>query len=411
MRRSSSRWAPASPTSTSASASPAPATSTPCTPRSTGCRSTCACPCPTASTRATPRSPRWAPSPCRACARARWRSARPPWSSASASSARSSCSCCGPTACRCIGIDLSDARCKMAEGSGAVCADAPDGAGLDRIVASLAEVSGGFGADAVFLAAGGRRNDPVELAAKLARDRGRVVDIGKCSLDLPWNAYYEKELDVRFSRSYGPGRYDTLYEEQGIDYPIGYVRWSEGRNLGCFVDLLAEGSIDMEPLISAVKPFAEAQETYEKLDAGELQGIGFLFEYPEHVTITRRHRARRGRHRGEAVVDRHGAHRLRRRRQLRLDDAAAPPAGPQRRDPAARGHVVGPVGRERPAQVRLPDRRHRLQGHAGRHGHRRRVRRDPALDRTRRWCARRCAPARRCSSRSRWPSPTSSSRW
>lgn len=186
-----------------------------------------------------------------------------------------------------VGVDISPARCQLAEKAGALAADAPSGGGLDRITNALADATGGFGADAIFLAAGGSTNEPVELAAKLARDRGRVVDIGKCSLDLPWNAYYEKELDVRFSRSYGPGRYDTLYEEQGIDYPIGYVRWSEGRNLGCFVDLLAQGSIDMEPLISATKPFAEAQQTYEALDAGELKGIGFLFEYPEHVTITR----------------------------------------------------------------------------------------------------------------------------
>ena len=186
-----------------------------------------------------------------------------------------------------LGVDISDVRCQLAEANGARCADAPSGQGLDRLTSALATVSNGFGADAVFLAAGGDTNEPVELAAKLARDRGRVVDIGKCSLDLPWNAYYEKELDVRFSRSYGPGRYDTLYEDKGIDYPIGYVRWTEGRNLGCFVDLLASTSIDMEPLISAVKPFAEAQQTYEALDAGELRGIGFLFEYPEHVTITR----------------------------------------------------------------------------------------------------------------------------
>jgi hypothetical protein len=64
-----------------------------------------------------------------------------------------------------------------------------------------------------------------------------VVDIGKTRLDLPWNAYYDKELDVRFSRSYGPGRYDVRYELGGIDYPAGYVRWTERRNLGCFLDL------------------------------------------------------------------------------------------------------------------------------------------------------------------------------
>ena len=70
-----------------------------------------------------------------------------------------------------------------------------------------------------------------------------MVDIGKTRLDLPWNAYYDKELDVRFSRSYGPGRYDDRYELEGIDYPAGYVRWTERRNLACFLDLLVDGSV------------------------------------------------------------------------------------------------------------------------------------------------------------------------
>ncbi len=188
---------------------------------------------------------------------------------------------------RVVGVDISAERCRLAETQGAVCADSPEGPGLDRVVASLAELSGGFGADAVFLAAGGSTNGPVELAADLARDRGRVVDIGKCSLDLPWNAYYEKELDVRFSRSYGPGRYDPLYEEGGIDYPVGYVRWTEGRNLECFLDLLARDRIDLEPLISGVEPFDAAASTYERLNKGELRGIGFLFEYPADVAIVR----------------------------------------------------------------------------------------------------------------------------
>ena len=74
-----------------------------------------------------------------------------------------------------------------------------------------------------------------------------MVDIGKTRLDLPWNAYYDKELDVRFSRSYGPGRYDDRYELEGIDYPAGYVRWTERRNLACFLDLLADGSLDVAP--------------------------------------------------------------------------------------------------------------------------------------------------------------------
>ena len=114
----------------------------------------------------------------------------------------------------------------------------------------LLDRTGGLGADHVLLAAGGDSNGPVEIAARLARDRARVVDIGKTRLDLPWNAYYDKELDVRFSRSYGPGRYDARYELEGIDYPAGYVRWTERRNLACFLDLLADGSVDVSLLVS-----------------------------------------------------------------------------------------------------------------------------------------------------------------
>src|SRR5204863_345366 len=154
-----------------------------------------------------------------------------------------------------------------------------DEEGLAAVAASLDEITSGRGADHVFLAAGGSSNAPVETAAKLARDRARVVDIGKTRLDLPWNAYYDKELDVRFSRSYGPGRYDDRYELEGIDYPAGYVRWTERRNLACFLDLLAEGSVDVASLVSGVNPVEEAVAVYDKLASGELSGVGFLLSY------------------------------------------------------------------------------------------------------------------------------------
>ena len=120
----------------------------------------------------------------------------------------------------------------------------------------------------------------MEVAAELARDRARVVDIGKCKLDLPWTAYYEKELDVRFSRSYGPGRYDPNYEERGIDYPIGYVRWTERRNMECVLDLVAAGRLDFDAITSDVVPFDDAAAVYEKINRGELQGLGVVFRYP-----------------------------------------------------------------------------------------------------------------------------------
>jgi len=185
---------------------------------------------------------------------------------------------------RVVGLDLVPDRCRLAEKAGAIACDAPDPEGLDRIDRALADLTAGAGADHVLLTAGGSSNGPVEAAARLARDRARVVDIGKVKLDLPWNAYYEKELDVRFSRSYGPGRYDSHYEIEGVDYPIGYVRWTERRNLHCFLDLLARRVLPVELLVSGIFPLTEATYVYSHLREGQLPGIGFLFEYPEPET-------------------------------------------------------------------------------------------------------------------------------
>ncbi|MFI9759302.1 bi-domain-containing oxidoreductase [Streptomyces sp. NPDC051963] len=181
---------------------------------------------------------------------------------------------------RVVGADPDPVRCELAERLGAAACGDPASAAVE---AAVAELTDGHGVDQVYLAAGGGTNQPVELAARLCRDRGRVVDIGKCRLDLPWNAYYEKELDVRFSRSYGPGRYDPEYELEGRDYPIGYVRWTERRNLACFLDLLARGRVDVEPLVSHVADFDDAVETYRRLKEGELKAVAVLFRYPEHT--------------------------------------------------------------------------------------------------------------------------------
>jgi predicted dehydrogenase len=177
-----------------------------------------------------------------------------------------------------IGIDPVPDRCLLAAKAGAVACGSPDE--LDAVLAELAKITNGRGADHVFLSAGGNANGPVEAAVKLARDRARIIDIGKMKLDLPWNAYYEKELDVRFSRSYGPGRYDTRYELDGIDYPAGYVRWTEKRNLESFLDLVARNELEVGTLIDGVFPMAEAAKVYEDLKTGTLKAIGVLLEYP-----------------------------------------------------------------------------------------------------------------------------------
>ncbi len=181
---------------------------------------------------------------------------------------------------RTIGLDVIEERCRLAEKAGAVLCAPPTDDGMAAVQQALAELTAGRGADHVLLAAGGSSNGPVEAAARLARDRARVVDIGKTRLDLPWNAYYDKELDVRFSRSYGPGRYDDRYELDGIDYPAGYVRWTERRNLECFLDLIARKAIEVESLVSGVFPLENAMTVYRDLASGSLDGVGVLLEYP-----------------------------------------------------------------------------------------------------------------------------------
>ena len=181
---------------------------------------------------------------------------------------------------RVVGLDVIEERCRLAEKAGAVLCAPPTDEGIASVERALANLTDGRGADQILLAAGGASNGPTEAAARLARDRARVVDIGKTKLDLPWNAYYDKELDLRFSRSYGPGRYDDKYELQGVDYPAGYVRWTERRNLACFLDLIAHNDIEVDSLVSGVFPLESATKVYGDLKSGALAAVGVLLEYP-----------------------------------------------------------------------------------------------------------------------------------
>jgi predicted dehydrogenase/threonine dehydrogenase-like Zn-dependent dehydrogenase len=180
-----------------------------------------------------------------------------------------------------IGVDIDPGRCALAMAAGAVAAGAPDDATIAQV---LGRVSDGHGADAVLMTVGVDSNDPLELALDLVRDRGRVVVVGKSGLDLPYVDCFRKEVEFRFSRSYGPGRYDPLYEEGGVDYPLGYVRWTERRNLAAVLDLMAKGMIDVSGIIDAVHPFESAVDVYESMNAGSLKGIGILFRYRDGGT-------------------------------------------------------------------------------------------------------------------------------
>ncbi len=138
----------------------------------------------------------------------------------------------------------------------------------------------GRGFDAVILAADTPSSEPIELAAAIARSRATIVAAGAVGENIPRKPYYEKELFFVNSRSYGPGRYDPTYEEKGIDYPIDYVRWTEGRNLEAFIQLLANRSVDVKPLITHRFPLEQAQQAYSLISGKDAQPfLAVLFEY------------------------------------------------------------------------------------------------------------------------------------
>src|SRR5262249_2912523 len=121
----------------------------------------------------------------------------------------------------------------------------------------------------------------VKFAGQCARDRARVVIVGDVPVDVPRSPFYEKELSVYFSRSYGPGRYDPMYEEHGTDYPVGYVRWTENRNMQAYIDLVRKGSVQLLPLLTHRFPIDRAPEAFQKIAHPENEFlIGTLLEYP-----------------------------------------------------------------------------------------------------------------------------------
>ncbi len=146
---------------------------------------------------------------------------------------------------------------------------------------AVAAFSQGMGCDIVLICADTPSDDPIALAGDLARDRARVVVIGAVGMDIPRKTYYEKELSLIVSRSYGPGRYDPVYEEAGVDYPKGYVRWTEGRNLQAVVELIAEGGLDAAALVSHRFPIDRANEAYDLITGESDQPfLGVLLTYP-----------------------------------------------------------------------------------------------------------------------------------
>jgi predicted dehydrogenase/threonine dehydrogenase-like Zn-dependent dehydrogenase len=180
--------------------------------------------------------------------------------------------------CRVFGIDVAADKLEQARSSGADEACLRSDPDLVQRVRSFSQ---GRGADSILIAAAASSSDPVQLAPSLARDRAVVVAVGMIGMDVPRNAYYEKELQLRLSRSYGPGRYDRTYEEQGVDYPLGYVRWTEQRNMEAFLDLVAMGRVQPSRLVTHRFPIAEAERAYEVVTGATAEPyLGILLEYP-----------------------------------------------------------------------------------------------------------------------------------
>lgn len=178
--------------------------------------------------------------------------------------------------CRVIGFDLRQDRADLARKAGALAVSASEAEFRDL----CSQHTSGNGVDCVLITAETASSGPVNLASQITRDRAVVCAVGTVGLELQRKLYYEKELDFRISRSYGPGRYDTAFEQKGRDYPIGYVRWSETRNMEAFLQLLADGKVNVCPLITHSFEIERAKAAYE-LITGEKQEpyLGVLIRY------------------------------------------------------------------------------------------------------------------------------------
>ncbi len=178
--------------------------------------------------------------------------------------------------CRVLGLDFDPDKLEIARQFGAETVDLSKG---ENPVTAAETFSRGRGVDAVIITASTKSNDPVHQGALMCRQRGRIVLVGVVGLELSRADFYEKELTFQVSCSYGPGRYDPLYEEGGQDYPIGFVRWTEQRNFEAVLDMMADGRIDVLPLISHRFPLDNAKDAYE-LVGGSGSSLGIILDYP-----------------------------------------------------------------------------------------------------------------------------------
>ncbi|MDH1109239.1 bi-domain-containing oxidoreductase [Pseudomonas otitidis] len=188
--------------------------------------------------------------------------------------------------CRVIGVDPDPRRLEVARRCGM-------DLGVDPIqddqVSRVAWMTDGLGADAVVVTAASASSDLISLAMRACRKKGRVVLVGDVGLDLKREDFYRKELDFLISTSYGPGRYDPNYEEEGQDYPLAYVRWTENRNMAAYLELLEQGKVDLQALSPEIVDLAEAEALYARLAKGQPRPLLALLRYPVDVPQEREH--------------------------------------------------------------------------------------------------------------------------
>lgn len=177
--------------------------------------------------------------------------------------------------CRVIGIDTARARIDTALSLGMTCGVHPDDADTDTV----ARMTDGYGADGVIITAATPSDTVVSSAFRMCRKKGRVVLVGDVGLNLDRADFYAKEIDFLISTSYGPGRYDQRYEEQGLDYPISYVRWTENRNMAEYLRLIADGRLRVSPLVAARYPIEEATAAYAAIGGADKPLVALL-TYP-----------------------------------------------------------------------------------------------------------------------------------
>lgn len=183
--------------------------------------------------------------------------------------------------CRVLGVDIDEAKLNLAKKLGAdtVCKS-------NEIISVASDFSNGYGVDGVIIAASTASNQPIIDAGEITRLKGRVVVVGMVGMDIPRNIYYKKELDVRLSMAYGPGRYDANYEEKGIDYPYSYVRWTEQRNFQAFLALVSEGKVTPKELITHTFDFDYALKAYDLLEGkAKERYLGIVLTYKDEKDV------------------------------------------------------------------------------------------------------------------------------